>query len=65
VTSSKTDPPLGKGLVLTRKVGQAIQIGADITIRVAEIRRGQIRLRIIAPPELVIYRVDEKDEPRD
>jgi len=43
-------------LTLTRKVGEKIRIGDDITIVVKEIRRNQIRIGIDAPREVPIYR---------
>ncbi len=45
-------------LVLTRKAGEAILIGRDIRITVAEIRGGQVRLGIEAPLNLPIVRED-------
>lgn len=43
-------------LTLTRKVGESIKIGNDIEIVVKEIRRNQVRIGIIAPREVPIYR---------
>jgi carbon storage regulator len=43
-------------LTLTRKVGEVIRIGEDITIVVKEIRRNQVRIGITAPREVPIYR---------
>lgn len=43
-------------LTLTRKVGEVIQIGDDIQIVVKEIRRNQVRIGIVAPREVPIYR---------
>jgi carbon storage regulator len=51
-----------KGLVLTRKPGQTILVGDDIRIVVAEIRNGQVRFRIIAPPEIVIVRLETEED---
>lgn len=50
--------PLGVGamLTLTRKVGESIRIGDDIEIVVKEIRRNQVRIGIVAPREVPIYR---------
>ncbi|MCA9074219.1 MAG: carbon storage regulator [Planctomycetaceae bacterium] len=36
-------------LVLTRKIGEEIVIDEDIRVKVVEIRRGRIRLGIVAP----------------
>jgi carbon storage regulator len=43
-------------LVLTRKLGEAIQIGPDITVRVARLDGGSVRLAIEAPPSVRIFR---------
>lgn len=43
-------------LTLTRKAGQKIRIGDRIEIVVREIRGKQVRLGIIAPEGLAVYR---------
>lgn len=43
-------------LVLSRKLGEKIHIGADICITVMDIDRGKIRLGIEAPKEVPIFR---------
>jgi carbon storage regulator len=43
-------------LVLTRKPGEKIQVGDDITITVLAINGGKIRLGIDAPDDVVIVR---------
>ncbi len=43
-------------LVLTRKVGETIRIGDDISIRVVEIQRGQVRFAIEAPRDVPVHR---------
>ncbi|MEM1347082.1 MAG: carbon storage regulator CsrA [Myxococcota bacterium] len=43
-------------LTLTRKVGESIRIGDDIEIVVKEIRRNQVRIGIVAPRDVPIYR---------
>lgn len=59
-------------LTLTRKVGESIRIGDEIEIVVKEIRRNQVRIGVIAPREVPIYREeiydaiqDEQDEGND
>ena len=48
-------------LTLTRKVGESIRIGDDIEIIVKEIRRNQVRIGIVAPREVAIYREEVYD----
>ena len=43
-------------LVLTRRVGETIRIGDDISVRVVEIQRGQVRFAIEAPRKVAIHR---------
>ena len=43
-------------LVLTRKTGEAIQIGDDIEITVVSIKGDQIKLGINAPKNIEIHR---------
>jgi carbon storage regulator len=43
-------------LVLSRKIGEKITIGENITITVVEIDRGKIRLGIEAPRSVPIFR---------
>jgi carbon storage regulator len=43
-------------LVLIRKTGQRVHIGASVVVTVGEIRNGQVRLAIEAPPDVCIDR---------
>lgn len=43
-------------LILTRKSGETIRIGDDISISVMEIRGNQVRLGITAPRDVVVHR---------
>ncbi|MCF8104721.1 MAG: carbon storage regulator CsrA [Desulfohalobiaceae bacterium] len=43
-------------LVLTRKSGEGIVIGDDVTITILENREGRIRIGIEAPLEKKVYR---------
>ena len=43
-------------LVLTRKLGENIRIGNSVKITVLEVRSGQVKLGIEAPPEVKVHR---------
>ena len=43
-------------LVLTRKIGEGIVIGNDVTVTVLETRGGTVRIGIDAPKNKKIYR---------
>jgi carbon storage regulator len=43
-------------LVLTRKLGESIQIGPQVKVTVVDVRRGQVRLGIEAPLETMVHR---------
>ena len=45
-------------LVLSRKIGDSIIIGDDIEITVLEIRSGQVKLHIVAPPSIPVHRLE-------
>lgn len=43
-------------LVLTRKLGENIRIGDQVKITVLEVRSGQVKLGIEAPPDVKVHR---------
>jgi carbon storage regulator len=43
-------------LVLTRRPGQSIMIGNDITVTVLEIRNDQVRIGVDAPRSIQVHR---------
>ncbi len=51
-------------LVLSRNVGETIQIGENIEIQILGINRGQIRIGISAPREIQIVRSELLLRPR-
>ena len=46
-------------LVLTRKVGESIQINGDVKVTVIEVKGKNIRLGIEAPKTTKVYREEE------
>ncbi len=49
-------------LVLTRKTGEGIVIGDDVTIKIIELKGGGVRIGIEAPKERKIYRQEIYDK---
>ena len=45
-------------LVLSRKVGESIEIGEDITLTVQEVRGVKVRVLIQAPEHITIHRTE-------
>lgn len=43
-------------LVLTRRTGQSIMIGNDVTVTVLEIRNDQVRIGVAAPRSVQVHR---------
>lgn len=43
-------------LILTRRLGETLTIGDDISITVLDVRGAQVRLGIDAPPEIPVHR---------
>ena len=43
-------------LVLSRKIGQQIMIGQNITIKIVDVQGENVRIAIEAPKEIKIYR---------
>ncbi len=51
-------------LVLSRKTGQRVHIGASVVVTVVEARDGQVRLAFDAPPRVVIDREEVRQRKR-
>lgn len=49
-------------LVLSRKTGEAISIGPDVTLEILGIEGDRIRIGITAPKEIRIYRKELLEE---
>ena len=43
-------------LILTRRVGESLKIGDDITLTVVGVKGGQVRVAIDAPREVAVHR---------
>jgi carbon storage regulator len=52
-------------LVLSRKVGEAIQIGDNIEVMVVRIGPGVVRIGIAAPKDMTIFRPEITAKPDD
>jgi carbon storage regulator len=48
-------------LVLTRRIGEAVRIGADVRIEVLSQRGNQVKLGILAPPSVAVHREEVFD----
>lgn len=48
-------------LVLTRKVGERIQLGDNVTVTLVKINGNVVRLGIDAPPEMAVVRQELTD----
>jgi len=47
-------------LILTRRPGEFIEIGPNIKITVLEIRGKEVRVRVEAPSDVLILKVEQK-----
>lgn len=52
-------------LILTRKVGETIRIGDNVTVKVLALRGGQVSLGFTAPSEVRIFREEVLATPHD
>lgn len=43
-------------LILTRRLGEGIQIGEGITVKIVDVKGKHVKIGITAPNELAIYR---------
>jgi carbon storage regulator len=59
-----TNASEGVMLVLTRKVGERIHIGAGIVLTVVRIQGDRVRLGITAPPDVAVHREEVRNRMR-
>jgi carbon storage regulator len=52
-------------LILTRKLGENIRIGEDIKITVLDVKGGQVKLGIDAPPHVAVHREEIYEKIRE
>jgi carbon storage regulator len=43
-------------LILTRRIGESVRIGEDVTVTVLEVKGNQVRLGINAPKSVAVHR---------
>jgi carbon storage regulator len=43
-------------LILTRKIGEALMIGEDVTVTVMDVKGNQVRIGIAAPRDVEVHR---------
>jgi carbon storage regulator len=43
-------------LILTRRVGEAVKVGDEVTVTVISVRGNQIRIGIHAPKDVTVHR---------
>jgi carbon storage regulator len=43
-------------LILTRRTGESVKIGDDVTVTVLGTRHGQVRIGISAPKNIIVHR---------
>jgi len=48
-------------LILTRKVGEALMVGEDVTVTVMAVKGNQVRIGISAPKDVAVHRQEIYD----
>jgi carbon storage regulator len=48
-------------LILTRKVGETLMVGSDVTVTVMAVHGNQVRLGVSAPKDVAVHREEIYD----
>lgn len=48
-------------LILTRRVGESLRIGKEVTVTVLGVKGGQVRLGVEAPKDVAVHRQEIYD----
>jgi carbon storage regulator len=51
-------------LILTRRTGETINIGADVTVTVVGVQGGQVKIAIDAPRDITVDRAEISERKR-
>ena len=52
-------------LILTRRVGETVMIGDDVTVAIVGVRGNQVRIGINAPKQITVHRKEIYERIRD
>ena len=48
-------------LVLRRNAGESFRVGDDVEVRILDVGRGRVKIGVIAPREIGVYRTELAD----
>jgi carbon storage regulator len=48
-------------LILTRRVGETLMVGDDVTVTVLGVKGNQVRIGVKAPPDVAVHREEVYD----
>ena len=48
-------------LILTRKIGESLKVGEDVTVTVMAVKGNQVRLGVNAPKDVAVHREEIYD----